>query len=159
MATREEMSRSFGAAADAYETGRPGYPAEAVAWMLQPVVRPGARPRVADVGAGTGKLTRVLLEIGAETVAVEPDVAMLERLRETVPGVPTFVGTAVGHSFTSEPVSVIFLTLAGGSILYVVIQLLAIAGRSARKDLIYTGVLIGLLAGFLTDAVVTAAGV
>jgi ZIP family zinc transporter len=74
-------------------------------------------------------------------------------------GGPTFLGTAVGHSFTSEPVSVIFLTLAAGSILYVVIQLLAIAGRSARKDLIYAGVLIGLLAGFLTDAIVTAAGV
>jgi ZIP family zinc transporter len=74
-------------------------------------------------------------------------------------GGPTFIGTAVGHSFTSEPVSVVFLTLAAGSILYVVIQLLAVAGRSARKDLIYTGVLIGLLAGFLTDAIVTAAGV
>jgi ZIP family zinc transporter len=74
-------------------------------------------------------------------------------------GGPTFVGTAVGHSFTSEPVSVVFLTLAAGSILYVVIQLLAIAGRSTRRDLIYTGVLIGLVAGFLTDAIVTAAGV
>jgi ZIP family zinc transporter len=74
-------------------------------------------------------------------------------------GGPTFVGTAVGHTFTSEPLSVIFLTLAAGSIIYVVVQLLAIAGRSARKDLIYYGVLLGLLAGFLTDAIVTAAGV
>ncbi len=74
-------------------------------------------------------------------------------------GGPTFVGTAVGHSFTSEPISVVFLTLAAGSILYVVIQLLAVAGRSTRRDLIYAGVLIGLLAGFLTDAIVTAAGV
>jgi zinc transporter, ZIP family len=74
-------------------------------------------------------------------------------------GGPTFIGTAVGHSFTSEPLSVVFLTLAADSILYVVIQLLAIAGRSSRKDLIYAGVLIGLLAGFLTDAIVTAAGV
>jgi ZIP family zinc transporter len=74
-------------------------------------------------------------------------------------GGPTFVGTAVGHSFTSEPVSVAFLTLAAGSILYVVIQLLAIAGRSSRKDLVYLGVLLGVLAGFLTDAIVTAAGV
>jgi zinc transporter, ZIP family len=77
----------------------------------------------------------------------------------TIAGGPTFVGTAVGHSFTSEPLSVVFLTLAAGSILYVVIQLLAVAGRSARRDLIYAGVLIGLLAGFLTDAIVTAAGV
>jgi zinc transporter, ZIP family len=74
-------------------------------------------------------------------------------------GGPTFVGTAVGHSFTSEAISVVFLTLAAGSILYVVIQLLAVAGRSTRRDLIYAGVLIGLLAGFLTDAIVTAAGV
>jgi zinc transporter, ZIP family len=80
-------------------------------------------------------------------------------LLAAIGGGPTFVGTAVGHSFTSEPVSVIFLTLAAGSILYVIIQLLAIAGRSSRKDLIYLGVLIGLLAGFLTDAIVTAAGV
>jgi zinc transporter, ZIP family len=80
-------------------------------------------------------------------------------LLAAIGGGPTFVGTAVGHSFTSEAVSVAFLTLAAGSILYVVIQLLAVAGRSARKDLIYTGVLIGLLAGFLTDAIVTAAGV
>jgi ZIP family zinc transporter len=80
-------------------------------------------------------------------------------LLATIGGGPTFVGTAVGHSFTSEPLSVIFLTLAAGSILYVIIQLLAIAGRSARRDLIYTGVLIGLLAGFLTDAIITAAGV
>jgi ZIP family zinc transporter len=80
-------------------------------------------------------------------------------LLATIAGGPTFVGTAVGHSFTSEPLSVVFLTLAAGSILYVVIQLLAVAGRSARRDLIYAGVLIGLLAGFLTDAIVTAAGV
>jgi ZIP family zinc transporter len=74
-------------------------------------------------------------------------------------GGPTFVGTALGHTFTSEPLSVIFLTLAAGSIIYVIVQLLAIAGRSTRKDLIYAGVLLGLLAGFLTDAIVTAAGV
>jgi len=74
-------------------------------------------------------------------------------------GGPTFVGTAIGHAFTSEPLSVIFLTLAAGSIIYVIVQLLAIAGRSTRKDLIYLGILVGLLAGFATDAIVTAAGV
>ena len=74
-------------------------------------------------------------------------------------GGPTFIGTWVGHSFTSEPVAVIFLTLAAGSIIYVVVQLLGIAARSPRRDLIYVGLLVGLLAGFLTDAIVTAAGV
>jgi ZIP family zinc transporter len=73
-------------------------------------------------------------------------------------GGPTFIGTAVGHAFTSEPVSVVFLTLAAGSILYVVIQLLGVAAKARRPDLLAVGLTLGLLAGFATDAVVTAAG-
>jgi zinc transporter, ZIP family len=74
-------------------------------------------------------------------------------------GAPTFVGTAVGHAFTSEALSVVFLSLAAGSILYVVIQLTAVAAKHRRTDLFAYGLLIGIVAGFLTDAVVIAAGV
>jgi len=74
-------------------------------------------------------------------------------------GGPTFIGTAVGHAFTAEWVSVVFLTLAAGSILYVVIQLVGIAAKSKRMDLLAYGLLIGIIAGFATDAIVTAAGV
>lgn len=73
-------------------------------------------------------------------------------------GGPTFVGTAVGHTFTSEPLSVLFLTLAAGSIIYVVLQLVGVAAKAKRPDLLGYGLLIGLLAGFLTDAIVTAGG-
>ncbi|MGI8678377.1 MAG: ZIP family metal transporter [Jatrophihabitans sp.] len=73
-------------------------------------------------------------------------------------GGPTFIGTAVGHSFTSEPVSVAFLTLAAGSIVYVIAQLLGVAARAKRTDLLAYGLLLGILAGFLTDAVVSAGG-
>jgi ZIP family zinc transporter len=73
-------------------------------------------------------------------------------------GGPTIVGTAVGRQFTSAAVGVIFLALAAGSILYVVIQLLGVAHKNARKDLLYWGVLLGLAAGFLTDMIVTAGG-
>ena len=73
-------------------------------------------------------------------------------------GGPTTVGTAVGRQFTSAAMSVVFLTLAAGSILYVVIQLLGVAHKSGRKDLMYWGVLVGLAAGFVTDMVVTAGG-
>ncbi|MEO8555750.1 MAG: ZIP family metal transporter [Actinomycetota bacterium] len=76
-----------------------------------------------------------------------------------VGGGPTFVGTLVGHQFTSEPVSVVFLTLAAGSILYVVTQLVSLAAKAQRPDLLAYGLLLGLSAGFLTDAIVTAAGV
>jgi ZIP family zinc transporter len=73
-------------------------------------------------------------------------------------GGPTFVGTGVGHAFTSDPMSIAFLSLAAGSILYVVLQLVGVAARTRRMDLLAYGVLIGLAAGFLTDAIVTAAG-
>ncbi|HKC27074.1 MAG TPA: hypothetical protein VKB75_03590 [Jatrophihabitans sp.] len=73
-------------------------------------------------------------------------------------GAPTFLGTLVGHGFTSEAVSVVFLTLAAGSIIYVVLQLVGVAARARRADLLAYGLLIGLIAGFLTDAIVTAAG-
>src|SRR4051794_3892981 len=75
-----------------------------------------------------------------------------------VGGGPTFLGTAIGHAVTNEALAVAFLTLAGGSILYVVVQLLGIANRG-RKDLLGWGLLLGLAAGFITDMVVTAAGV
>jgi len=73
-------------------------------------------------------------------------------------GGPTFLGTFVGHGFTSKPVSVAFLTLAAGSIIYVITQLIAVAARAKRADLVAYGLLIGLVAGFLTDAIVTAGG-
>lgn len=76
-----------------------------------------------------------------------------------IAGGPTFIGTIIGRNFTSEPASIAFLTLAAGSILYVITQLLGVAARRAeRADLVAYGLLLGLLAGFLTGAVVTAGG-
>ncbi|HET6940484.1 MAG TPA: ZIP family metal transporter [Nocardioides sp.] len=74
-------------------------------------------------------------------------------------GGPTVVGTFVGHGFTSDAVSVLFLTLAAGSIIYVVVQLLGVASAARRMDVLCWGLLLGLLAGFATDAIVTAGGV
>lgn len=74
-------------------------------------------------------------------------------------GGPTFVGTLVGQQFTSDPVSVAFLALAGGSILYVVVELLAVGRRMGLKTITTWGLLAGLLLGFATDAVVSLAGV
>ncbi|HZQ59570.1 MAG TPA: ZIP family metal transporter [Acidimicrobiales bacterium] len=73
-------------------------------------------------------------------------------------GGPTFVGTLVGHQFTSDAVSVVFLTLAAGSIIYVVIQLLGVAQKMGRHELLVWGIFLGLVAGFVTDMVVSAAG-
>jgi ZIP family zinc transporter len=73
-------------------------------------------------------------------------------------GGPTFLGTVVGQRFTNDTVSIAFLALAAGSILYVVIELLAVGRKFAAKDLTTWGLLLGLVLGFATDAVVTAAG-
>jgi len=51
-------------------------------------------------------------------------------------GGPTFFGAAIGHSFTSVAVSVSFLTLAAGSIVFVVAQLVDVAAKAKRTDLL-----------------------
>ncbi|MCW0214169.1 MAG: class I SAM-dependent methyltransferase [Pseudonocardia sp.] len=85
-------ARSFGAAADAYAAHRPGYPDSAVEWALAPA---GPDARVLDLAAGTGKLTACLLDRAGLTVtAVEPDPAMLGRLRKDLPSVDARAGSA-----------------------------------------------------------------
>ena len=74
-------------------------------------------------------------------------------------GGPTFAGTLVGQHLVNDNLSIAFLGLAAGSILYVVIELLAVARRAALKELTTWMILLGLLLGFATDGVVTAAGV
>lgn len=79
-------------------------------------------------------------------------------LMGAIAGGPTFLGAAVGRQFTSPVVTTVFLALAAGSILYVVIQLLGVALRAGRREFLYGGVLLGLIAGFVTDMVVSAGG-
>lgn len=100
----------------------------------------------------------IVAPLAADENAERPGWALLGLLG-LIAGGPTFVGALVGHGFTSEAVSVAFLSLAAGSILYVVVQLITVAAKARRSELLAAGLLIGLLAGFATDAVITAAGV
>lgn len=89
MSDQPSPARSFGSVADSYDRGRPSYPPEAVAWLV------GDQPQtVLEVGAGTGKLTEVLVALGHEVHATDPDDAMLARLRDRLPDVPTSVAAA-----------------------------------------------------------------
>ncbi|WP_367133148.1 class I SAM-dependent methyltransferase [Saccharothrix sp. HUAS TT1] len=75
---RALRANSFGAHASAYQEHRPGYPAEAIRWSLEPL---GDGPRdVLDLAAGTGKLTGGLLAEGHHVTAVEPNEGMLSEL-------------------------------------------------------------------------------
>jgi SAM-dependent methyltransferase len=86
---RTERARSFGRVAEEYQRGRPGYPPEAIAWLL------GSEPlEVLDLGAGTGKLTAALLEGGHGVIAVEPLDEMRSILTATLPSAEALPGTA-----------------------------------------------------------------
>ena len=80
-----DPSRSFGQAALAYDRGRPDWPPE-----LLDAVPLGADATVLDLGAGTGKLTRLLSARYARAIAVEPD----SRMRELISGADVLAGTA-----------------------------------------------------------------
>ena len=84
-----DPSRSFGAVVDAYDRARPTYPREAAAWLA------GDQPTtVLELGAGTGKLTQVLVDLGHDVHATDPDEQMLARLRQNLPDVRTSVASA-----------------------------------------------------------------
>lgn len=109
MSGSEQSARSFGSGADTYEVGRPEYPPDVLQWLLAPLRGLRRRPRVADVGAGTGKLTRGLRDAGCEVIAIDPDASMLERLRGVLPDVPALAGTAESLPLADESVDAVVL--------------------------------------------------
>jgi SAM-dependent methyltransferase len=82
-------ARAFDRAADVYDLSRPTYPREAVDWLV-----PAKSKRVLDLGAGTGKLTRLLIDRGLDIVAVDPSPQMLGVFERSLHGIPTHLGSA-----------------------------------------------------------------
>ena len=81
-------ARAFDRAAEIYEASRPSYPREAVDWLV-----PAGAKRVLDLGAGTGKLTRLLLDRALDIVAVDPSAQMLGVFERSLHGIPTHLGS------------------------------------------------------------------
>jgi SAM-dependent methyltransferase len=87
------LAQAFAGVADDYERGRPDYPADVIdAIRMSLMLDAGAR--IADVGAGTGKLTRALAAAGFDVLAVEPLPGLLARLVAGQPGVTALEGFA-----------------------------------------------------------------
>ena len=102
-----ELAASFDRAADQYETARPGYPDEAVDWLL------ASHPRdVLDLGAGTGKLTRALVGRVSRLHAVDPSPNMLAQLSVAVPTAIVAAGTAEHIPLPDDSVDAVLVAQA-----------------------------------------------
>lgn len=101
---------SFGAAAEAYERFRPGYPAELVDLVMTYAGRP-VRTAL-EIGAGTGKATRLFAERGVKVTATEPDGAMLAELRQHVPASVRTVQTSFEDLRPGESYGLVYAAAA-----------------------------------------------
>ena len=86
-------AEGFSKQAEAYARGRPEYPAALLPWLTEAF---GIEPahQLLDLGAGTGKFTRLLAQTGARVSAVEPVDAMRAQLTQALPDVAALPGTA-----------------------------------------------------------------
>jgi SAM-dependent methyltransferase len=98
-----DPARSFDRAAVEYERARPGYPA-----ALLDALPLGADAEVLDLGAGTGKLTRVLAGHYRRVVAVEPLDGMRTILERVVPAAQSLPGSAESIPLPDSSVDGVF---------------------------------------------------
>jgi zinc transporter, ZIP family len=90
-------------------------------------------------------------------IAKKPQVSFLIKMG-IIGGSPTFLGTIVGSVWVSQLTYILFLSLAGGALIYVTLLMYNTARRESRNDLLMVGLFIGLLAGFITDLIVSLGG-
>jgi zinc transporter, ZIP family len=111
------------------------------------------------IGFGLHNATEGFGIVGPLSGEAEPPSWRFLGLMGLIGGAPTFVGTVIGYSWTSENLSILFFTLAAGSILYVVMELLNVCRTFGSKQLTAWGIILGLTLGFATDFILVAAGV
>jgi SAM-dependent methyltransferase len=100
--------RGFETAGERYERGRPDYPASAIDWLMARLGLAERRDaRVLDIGAGTGKLTRPLLERGLRVIAVEPVAGMRATLERATAGADVRAGQAEALPLTDAEVDAV----------------------------------------------------
>jgi SAM-dependent methyltransferase len=113
MTAAMEHARSFDAWAPDYDRYRPGYPGELFSRIVSNLALP-VRPLVADLGAGTGRATLAMVELGWRVTAIEPGGAMLDilRARATDAGLVVATVQASAEATGLDPASVDLVTAA-----------------------------------------------
>ncbi|MFC4070410.1 class I SAM-dependent methyltransferase [Actinoplanes subglobosus] len=101
---------TFGAVAESYERFRPGYPEELFTLVAGYADRP--LERALEIGAGTGKATRLFAAHGIAVTATEPDAGMLAELRKHVPDTVSTELAAFENVRTEEVFDLFFVAAA-----------------------------------------------
>nr|WP_187698725.1 class I SAM-dependent methyltransferase [Paenibacillus alvei] len=97
-----DSKERFSSRVDAYVKYRPSYPTEALAYLYDVV---GLRPEdvIADIGAGTGKFSKLLLGKGSRVTAVEPNQPMREAAERELGGNPNYRAISGAAETTGLP--------------------------------------------------------
>jgi SAM-dependent methyltransferase len=105
-AVHHAAQQGFSRDAAIYSRGRPDYPVQLLDWLRQTLQLAPGRSAV-DLGAGTGKFTRLLLRTGAGVAAVEPLAAMRAQLLQNLPGVTALAASAQSMPLDDQSVDVV----------------------------------------------------
>ncbi|MGJ8527519.1 class I SAM-dependent methyltransferase [Maritalea sp.] len=89
----KSAATGYQSAADRYQRGRPDYSPKILNWLREELGIE-RNSTVLDLGAGTGKFTKRLVEICDNVIAVEPVAEMRGQLAKVLPNVKTFEGTS-----------------------------------------------------------------
>ncbi len=73
-------------------------------------------------------------------------------------GGPTFIGTLLGSLWNSSIAYILFLSLAGGALIYVSLLMYNSGRRQTTNNILMAGIFVGLCAGFLTDLMLVLGG-
>ena len=73
-------------------------------------------------------------------------------------GAPTFIGTIIGYSVSNTYFFVLFLALAAGALIYIISEMFSVGRKLNTPSMLGWGVLLGFLAGYGTDLILTFAG-
>ncbi|MCP1184426.1 class I SAM-dependent methyltransferase [Paenibacillus sp. 1781tsa1] len=92
----------FTSRVDSYLKYRPSYPKEAIDHLYD-VVGLDANSNIADIGSGTGIISKLLLERGSYVITVEPNQAMREAAEQTLKSNPQFQSIAGSAESTGLP--------------------------------------------------------
>lgn len=93
MTVHEKAAVGFDRAGDSYERGRPEYPQEAIDFLIE-TLQISPTSFVLDLGAGTGKFTKLLNRSKATVIAVEPVEGMIRKFQSLYPDIKVLKGSA-----------------------------------------------------------------